>query len=192
MATTTSGIVYPTLADDPDVPGDMLAMANSIEPFIAKPFAKLILGANQALANGSNTASVSFSGSSYVRKSHTSMHSTSVNPSRIIPPIAGWYRFTALAVTAINTTGYRTAAVAKNGVRQAPESGYYATPPAAVNTVIPVITCELEMNGSSDYAELMIFHNITGGGTLNAIGDGSSSTPSNCLLTCEYIRPLIP
>lgn len=31
MPTTPSGIVYPSNSDDVDVPGDMAAMANSIE-----------------------------------------------------------------------------------------------------------------------------------------------------------------
>lgn len=192
MAQTASGIVYPTLTDDPDIPGDMLAMANSIEPFIAKPFCRLILATNFGLANNTNSATIPFGSGSEQAKSHASMHSTTVNNTRIIPPIPGWYEFRAVTSFAVNATGFRTQTIGKNGVRQCPESGIYnsAALPTGANTILPQLTVELAMNGTTDYAELFAFQNS--GGTLNVTGDGNPTTTINTVFVCKYIRPLIP
>lgn len=190
MATTASGIVYPTLADDPDVPGDMLAMAASLETLIAFPLCKLILPAVFGVANSSNAISVPFAGGSEAIKTHAGMHSTSVNNTRVIPPLAGYYEITGNTTFAPNTTGFRTHTIGKNGVRQAPEAGVYTASglPAGANATLPPVTAVLSANGTTDYFELFIFQNS--GGALNITGDGTTTNTGNTMLTVKYLRPL--
>lgn len=191
MAQTASGIVYPTLTDDPDVPGDMQAMANSIESLAATPLCKLILPSAFSVGNSSNAISIPFGPGSEAIKSHTSMHSTSVNTTRIIPPFPGTYEFGAATVFAPNTTGFRTHTIGKNGVRQAPEVGVYTSTglPSGANAPLPLVTAILDMNGTTDYAELFAFQNSGGG--LNVVGDGSSSTTANTMFWCIWLRPRV-
>lgn len=191
MATTASGIYYPVITDDVDVSGDMLLMATSLETLIAKPLCKLILNANFSVANNSNAVSIPFASGSEAIKTHTGMHSTTVNTTRVIPPLAGYYEVEASSAFAINTSGFRTHSIGKNGVRQAPEQGIYnsaALPSGGTGCPLPIVKTELSANGSSDYFELYMFQNS--GGALNALGDGNSNTTMNTIFTVRYVRPL--
>jgi hypothetical protein len=190
MATTASGIVYPVVTDDVDVSGDMLAMANSLETLLAFPLCKLILNAAFGVANNSNAVSIPFGSGSENIKTAAGMHSTSVNTTRVIPTIPGYYEVTGNTVFATNTSGYRTHTIGKNGVRQAPETGVYTAAglAAGANTPLPPVTSILSANGTTDYFELFAFQNS--GGTLNVVGDASPTTTGNTMLLVKYLRPL--
>lgn len=190
MATTASGIFYPVITDDVDVSGDMLLMANSLETLIAPPLCKLILNAPFGVANNSNAVTIPFGSGSEAIKTHAGMHSTTVNNTRIIPPLAGYYEFQAVAVFAPNTSGFRTHSIGKNGVRQGTENGIYAAAALASgsNQPLPTVSVILAMNGSTDYAELFAFQNS--GGALNVVGDALPTTTGNTVLTCKFLRPL--
>jgi len=191
MATTSSGIYYPTVTDDPDVPGDMLATANSLETLIAYPFCKLILPSAFGVANSSNAVSVPFGSGSEAMKSHAGMHSTTVNNTRVIPPLAGLYEITGYTTFAPNTTGFRTHTIGLNGVRQAPEAGVYTASglPAGANATLPSVTAHLNLNGTTDYVELFVFQNS--GGALNITGDGTTTNTGNTMLVVKYLRPRV-
>lgn len=189
MATTASGIFYPTLTDDPDVPGDMAAMAASVEGIIAIPLCKLILPSNFGVANNSNGVTIPFGAGSEARKTHASMHSTTVNNTRVIPPVAGDYVIVGNVSFAPNTTGFRTCSIGKNGVRQAPESGIYNSGAmlAGANVTLPATIAHLSANGTTDYFELFTYQNS--GGTLNVVGDGTTTNTGNTMLTVYLLRP---
>ncbi len=191
MATTSSGIYYPTVTDDPDVPGDMLAMANSLETLVAAPFCKLLLAANFGVANNSNSVTVPFGSGSEIMKSHASMHSTTVNNTRVTPPLAGLYRVSAITSFAPNTTGFSTHSIGLNGSRQNPEGGVYNSGAmlAGANVTLPQITAYLNCNGTTDYVELFAYQNS--GGTLNGVGDGTVGNTGNTMMIVEYIRPRV-
>lgn len=190
---TASGIAYAVVGDAPDVPATTLAMANSLEPFVATPLCKLILAANFGVANNNNAISIPFGSGSEAMKSHAGMHSTTVNSTRIIPPTPGIYVCKASTAFAINTSGFRAHTIGKNGVRQAPEQGIYnsaALPSGGTGCPLPIVEVELTANGTTDYFELFAYQNS--GGVLNALGDGSSTTTMNTVFTVKYDRPLIP
>jgi hypothetical protein len=183
---------YPTLGDPVRVPTDIKNLADAANGLFDMPYVKLILPSNFPVANNSNTVSVPFPAGSEALKSanHPTIHSTTVNNTRIIPPRKGVYLFTATSVIQLNTSGFRTHTIGKNGVRQAPEAGIYTSSglPSGANAVLPTLSTILEMNGTTDYAELFIFQNS--GGALNAIGDGLTTTTGNTIFTCTCIRRL--
>lgn len=190
--TTPLFLPYPTLGDPVRVPTDIKNLADVTNALFDSPYVKLILPSNFPVANNNNTVTVPFPAGSEALKSttHATIHSTTVNNTRIIPPRKGLYLFTATTVFALNTTGFRTHTIGKNGVRQAPEAGIYTSGalPSGANAILPTLSTVLEMNGSTDYAELFVFQNS--GGTLNAIGDGLVTTTGNCVFTCTLIRRL--
>jgi hypothetical protein len=191
MATTASGIYYPVITDDVDVSGDMLLMANSIETLIAKPLCKLIMASGTfGIANSSNAVSVPFGSGSESIKTHAGMHSTTVNNTRIIPPLPGYYECWAVTVYAPNTSGFRTHSIGKNGVRQGPEQGIYTSSGLASgsNQPLPAVITELSANGTGDYFELFTFQNS--GGALNIVGDGTTTATGNTTFVVKYTRPL--
>lgn len=160
----------------------------SYEPVITKPIIKLILPSAFGVANNSNLVGVPWGTNSELLKSHASMHSTTTNNTRVIGPWAGFYRCTFTPVWAASNAGYRTHTIAKNGVRLAPESGWYQTVP---NVTLPLaaVTTIVSMNGTTDYVEAYVFQNS--GGVVNLTGDGNVSTTANTIFEVEYIRPLL-
>lgn len=155
------------------------------------PFCRLILPSAFGVANNSNSVSIPFGSGSEQFKSHASMHSTTVNNTRIIPTQPGIYLFSAVTVFAPNTSGFRTHSIGKNGSRQASEAGIYSSSslPVGANAVLPMVSVELAMNGSTDYAELFAYQ--SSGGTLNIVGDGTATSTGNTTFVCKYLRPLI-
>jgi hypothetical protein len=177
-----NGTTIRQIADAPSASG-------SFEAQIYPPLCRLILNANFSVANNSNAVSVPFGSSSEHIKTHSTMHSTVTNNTRIIAPVPGIYEFTAVTVFAPNTTGFRTHSIAKNGVRQGPEGGIYnsAALPVGANAPLPGITTQMTM-AANDYAELFCYQNS--GGPLNIIGDGNPATTANTIFCGRYLRPL--
>lgn len=195
MATTSRGLIYPASTDHTRLWEHLENLATSADTAIgtataAGPLCKLVLNANFPVANNSNSVSVPFASGSEAIKTVAGMHSTSVNTTRITPTVAGYYEFSAVTVFAVNTSGFRTHSIGKNGTRQASEGGIYnsAALPSGANAVLPQISVILSMNGSTDYAELFCFQNS--GGALNAIGDGSVTNTGNTVFSCKYLRAL--
>lgn len=187
---TTFGIPYPQLADLMKVTANMQALATKVDELLDFPFCKLILPSDFPVANASNTVSVPFPSGSEVFKTHGSMHSNTVTNTRVIAPKKGIYRITAVATFAPNTTGFRTASIGKNGVRQAPESGIYTNVglPAGANATLPPVTAELTAQ-IGDYFELFVYQ--SSGGGLNLKGDGLTTTTGNTVFTVAYHRPIV-
>lgn len=185
MPSTTSGIVYPSASDDVDVPGDMQAMANSIEPYIAIPLVRLILPANQSIPTGTDTPA-SFGANSEIVDTHN-FHSTTVNPSRVTPTMPGWYLCQGSPVWNANTTGQRVHFMAKNGVGYAPSVRWHF---ALVNqtTALPGSQAILSANGTTDYFEFFV--NQASGGALSLLGDGNQTSVFNTIFEVIYLRPL--
>lgn len=185
MATTASGLVYPTLADDVDPPDDIKKLADSVEPFVSVPLVRLILPANQSIPTGVDTA-VAFGASSEIVDTH-GFHSTTTNTSRITPSRAGWYRCTGNPAWTANTTGQRVHFFGKNGAGRAPALRWHF---ALVNqtTVLPSVTALISCNGTSDYIEFFV--NQASGGALNLLGNGNEADTFNTIVEVEYVRPL--
>lgn len=190
MALTTAfGIPYPQLSDDVDVSDDFRLMAEKLQDILANPTCKLILPAAFGVANNNNTVTLPFGVGSEAIKTDASMHSTTVNNTRIIPNKPGFYLFSVMVTFAPNTTGFRTCSIGKNGVRQGPENGIYnsAALPVGANATLPMAHTILQMNGTTDYAECFAFQNS--GGALNVVGDGTTTNTGNTTFLCARVRP---
>lgn len=85
-------------------------------------------------------------------------HSNSTNNSRYVGQVAGWYMVFGCGCFAVNTTGQRGAATAKNGTRVQGAAGFTQTTsalsPAPVSP--PTITF---LNGTGDYVEIQAYQN---------------------------------
>lgn len=103
-----------------------------------------------------------------------SMHSTSVNNTRITPPVSGRYRLTGGVGYAVNATGGRQAMFRLNGSAiLTPSQAAVGNAGGSFNSSPPAITVEQVFNGTSDYVELLADQNS--GGTLATVA-GSSVT----------------
>lgn len=145
-----------------------------------KPIVKLIQSVAQTITDNAADAALTFTTGSTDIDTH-SFHSETTNTARIVPTIAGIYRFSGTMVLAAITTAVTIGAViAKNGAAQAPRSrvGPNAT---AVQRTISVTTI-LSMNGTTDYAELLGFQDSSGN-VATTVGSSFAST-----FECEYLR----
>ncbi|MDG4821285.1 hypothetical protein O7635_05385 [Asanoa sp. WMMD1127] len=117
MPQTASGIVYPTSADNVDPPGDMQAMANSLEVIVSAlltpPAVRAYNNAGLSMANNTLTV-IPLQAESSGMKTVASMHSTSSNTSRLVAPENGVYTLSAMISYAANATGRRVCQVRKN------------------------------------------------------------------------------
>lgn len=144
-----------------DVDADVEAVDTKLSQ---PPICILRASAIQAVANNGaaltwNTEDVDTAG----------IHSTSVNPTRITPNIAGYWQFTATTQFASNTTGRRGAGIRKNGT-----DVHYGTITAAGTGVQgSTATVMLQMNGSTDYVESWGFQES--GGSINTHTDLNST-----------------
>lgn len=99
MPTTSGGIVYPSSTDDVDVPGDMQAMANSVQTLLnaisaASPDNKPRLHAHsatsQTIPSSSGWTLINFDGETY---DNDTMHDPVGTPYRVTLTTAGLYAF---------------------------------------------------------------------------------------------------
>lgn len=114
-------------------------------------------------------------------------HSTSVNPSRYLPNIAGRFLCLGQTIYAGNVTGDRTAAFRKNGATldSAPYTGAAGLNGAAFlpgfsGIAVATISC----NGTTDYIEL--WANQNSGGNLNTF---AAAGATNSWMICTWMTP---
>lgn len=102
-------------------------------------------------------------------------HSTSVNPSRFTPTVAGYYKCIGQVCFAVDTTGDRTAWFHKNGASvtgATPYGGIPAMNGTGLSYGFAHAFATILCNGSTDYIELFGEHNK--GSNLATASDGNS------------------
>lgn len=147
---------------------------------VRPPLCRLIAQAVQSIPTGTLTA-LTFGAGSEELDTH-GFHDTAVNPTRITPTVAGWYRFTGSYFTAaMGTPANRTAYFRKNGATAVPpgprDGGAGITSSIEVSALI---SC----NGGSDYVELMAQQSSSG-----AVNTSATSQQAS-VFECEYVSPL--
>ena len=91
-------------------------------------------------------------------------HSNSVNPSRYVAQVAGWYLVAGSSVFVANATSFRMARSAKNGSAVQSSGVSYPTVSAAQHAALPVVAAFAFLN-VGDYVEVQGYQNS--GGNLN-------------------------
>lgn len=150
-------------------------------PFPDIPEVQLILPANQSTSNNSETPV--YFGAGELRDTH-GFHTPSFS-SRITPTKAGRYRFDAHVFWENDPDGVRSCVIGKNGVGQQPAQRDQWGQNWALSQSVGRT---LSMNGSGDYAELLVFQ--TAGAALNVLGDNAETNTAGTMFECRYLRPL--
>ena len=101
------------------------------------------------------------------------MHSNSVNNSRAVAQVAGWYIACGTCGFVANATGFRQIRLTKNGTQVGFSIATYPVVSASVATVMVTPTLEIFLN-VGDYLEVQGFQ--TSGGALNTTGADPSLT----------------
>lgn len=144
-----------------------------------RPSGRIVATGTQSLADNTLTA-ITFTAADELDSD--GFHNPSVNPTRMTPTVAGWYRVTGCVWFAAMTTPVRSAAfLRKNG------SGNMApTNEDAASTRIHsrAITMLVSFNGTTDYVELCGLQDSSG--AVNTTQSGASS----CVLEWEFVRNL--
>lgn len=164
-----------------DVAGGDIILASTINDLIrygpAKPICWLQQQSGQSVSSGGSSALTFGSGSEIF--DDLNWHSTSSNTSRITPTIAGRYKVTGKLVWAFNTTITSTGLILrKNGSTTIDASGNHK--PNATNNVATLggeVTAYVDMNGTTDYVEILAQQTSSGAAsqTTNAASSGYSS-----------------
>lgn len=189
MPTTTRGLQYPDSSGNTEIWTHIQNLATTADTAIGTatapgPYIKLVLPANQSIPNNTNTV-VSFGANSEVIKTDSSIHSTTVNTSRVTPNKAGIYEITWNVWWASNTGGVRGMHIAKNGTLMPPERQWSSTVPTGEFNP-PGLNMEHTANGTTDFFEAWAFQNS--GVSLDLMG--STSANRVCLFTVKYVRSL--
>ncbi len=188
MPTTTLGIIYPDSSGSTSLWTHYQNLATSADTAIGTatapgPMCKLQLQSNFSLANNNNLT-VPFGTGSEIIKTDASLHSTTVNNTRIIPNKAGYYELKMLAWWATNTSGVRGVIPGKNGSTVPPEFQWTTTLPNN-NFAVPQLSTELSANGTTDYFEMFVYQNS--GGALDLLGTSSIRATT---FSVTYLRGL--
>lgn len=147
-----------------------------IQRQVNRPAVRLVLIANQSIANGTPTLVLFGSGTETM--DDLGWHNTGTNTSRITPLYAGRYFVTAWVSWPANATGDRRLALYKN----ATGFGAYDIQPArAGGQTYCKVTDIVEADGVSDYFELNVFQNS--GGALNLLGAGDAAFSTGFVMT---------
>ena len=151
---------------------------------INRPLVRLIAQSAQSLTDNTTTA-ITFGASSEDVDTH-GYHDTASNTSRITPTIgvSAYWRITALAwISSNTTTSDFFVGIYKNGSihtinRNKPDPGVSDAFSAQVTAIVL-------LNGTSDFVEMFINNDDTGGAARNtATGAGTA-----CVLEAEFLRP---
>lgn len=174
MPTTARGIVYPDSGGNVELWTHLGNVATTTDTAIGTavapgPICRLQLQTNFGVANNANLT-VPFGTGSEIIKTDASIHSTTVNNTRVIPNKAGYYQLNMLAWWATSTAGVRGVLPGKNGAAVAPEYQWTTTLPSA-NFACPQLSVELSANGTTDYFEMYVYQNS--GGALDLLGSAS-------------------
>lgn len=146
-----------------------------------KPAGRLVATSTQALADNTQVA-ILFGSGSTVFDTHA-FHSESSNTSRVTPNVAGVYRISGTGFFATQATpNISDVCIRKNGsTNQAAAWRYAASSTQAVSGITQI---EIEMNGSTDYFELVMRQDSAGADDTNQSSQFSSA------LEWEYVRSL--
>ena len=126
---------------------------DAVDYLIGPPIATIYQTASQTLTNANTSYALTFDSTAV---DSYNGHSNTVNPSRYVAQVPGWYLVTGAAVFSPTTSGnYRKAQVYKNGTAvpyatgQVPQvsSSSFATAVAVAPTIV-------FLNGTGDYVEL--------------------------------------
>lgn len=149
MATTPNLLLpYPEPSSSVDVPRDIKALADAIDALttLRPPTVQLRQSVAQSIPAGSPTGLL-FD----IEELDThGMHSTASQTSRIIPPVAGWYRVAGSVTYVAGTTNRRGANWAVNGVAI---YGTINNPMLASITIVDAPNVLVKLN-VGDYLEL--------------------------------------
>ena len=147
-----------------------------------RPTGRMVASAAQALADNTQVA-ILFAAEDF---DSANFHSTSSNTSRVTPSKAGQYRFTATgffeAQTA--TTVVSDVNIRFNGATNLAPGARVGVPPAGQAFSLSC-TVLIEMNGTTDYIELIMRQDSAGADNTNQSIQVSSA------LEWEYVRELI-
>lgn len=189
MPTTSRGLVYPDSGGNVELWTHLQNLATSADTAIGTavapgPICKLQLQGTQSIANNTNLP-VQFGTSTEIIKTDASIHSTTVNTTRVIPNKAGYYQVTGISWWTNNTSGQRGCFLGKNGGPVAPEYNWNTTLPN-FEFVVPQLSTVLSANGTTDYFEFYVFQNS--GGALNLLGSGAGTRVT--MFEVVYLRGL--
>jgi len=145
------------------------SVRDALNFLLNRPLAVLTQSATQSVGNAAWTA---LSLDATTTDSY-SMHSNSVNNSRAIAQVAGWYTVSGVAAFATNGTGGRGALTARNGTHM-PGSGSLLGVVSTQPTVAPTSAFPVFLN-VGDYVEIHGFQSST----------ASLSTTSSTDLACS-------
>lgn len=152
--------------------------ADKLNILFNKPLGRLVAQTTQSLADNTNVP-INFGTGSTVYDTH-GYHSESSNISRITPLIAGYYRFYGVGFFGIETSPV-SASVAWRLNATTYEPGAYRSPGYTVAASGPA-QCDILMNGTTDYMELMMLQDSSGAITTNV------SLQFTSMVEWEFIR----
>lgn len=151
-----------------------------------KPLCKLVQGVAQGPIAHDTATALTFSTEDI--DTH-GFHSTAVNNTRITPTKAGYYRFTgALFFPSRSDWTLTLGYLRKNGSIQLPAGGRDS--PSATSSFGQGVHAAtiVDMNGTTDYVELMIQARNAAVATYTTPVSGAAGVAS--MLDCEYLRAL--
>jgi len=143
-----------------------------------KPIVRLLQQAVQSIGS-TNTALTFGTGSTDIDTD--SMHSETVNTTRITPTKAGYYLFSGTYVTDLTTAAFIAVTLGKNAAVVQPRAQIYHAVTSAVKTV--ATSAILSANGTTDFFELFALN--SGGATNTKVGSGFNS-----VFECQFLRAL--
>lgn len=143
-----------------------------------KPIGRISRTTAQALADNTFVA-IQFATEDYDNKGY---HSTSVNTTRVTPTQAGYYQFRGGGLFEAQTTPtFSDVVLRKNGTDLLPPGARMAGATSAHGTVT---FATIDMNGSTDYIELVMRQDSAGADNTNA------TTPFIPVLEWEFVADL--
>lgn len=145
-----------------------------------KPICQVYLSVAQSIPDNTLTA-LTFGAENF--DSH-GFHSTSVNPSRVTPTVAGIYRVTGTLFMTGGTDYNQIRTMArKNGATQFAPAGAMGNLTNAQGHGVNFTTM-IEFNGTTDYVEMCVLQDNTANTARNAL----TSNPYITMFELEYLR----
>lgn len=146
-----------------------------------KPIGRLVAASTQSIPNGLAATAITFSAEEI---DTDGFHDNSTNNTRVTPSVPGYYRFSGTVFMGSSMAGVTNAQshIRKNGTTPlAPAS---RTPGQTAFSTNFSSTCIQQMNGTTDYVELIMMHNATAAALTSQSGQLSS------VLEWEFLRGL--
>lgn len=146
---------------------------------VNRPIGRIVASGTTALADNTQVA-VPFSGTDDIDTA--GIHNPSSNNTRVTPTTAGYYRFIGTGFFEAQTTPVVSDVnIRKNGSTNLPPAGRY---PGATQAFSLPAQVEVEMNGTTDYVELVVRQDSAGADNTN------QSVQFSSVLEWEFLRPV--